>query len=177
MTMLRLSYCISYSPPVPAIVLNSRRFYITYDEKSYIIAIGLILMAGRRLIDAAKLFNASRSIVKQHINLRSQQLDVYSKTSILAKTVKNQTDRVTLTAKAAVAALTQAIAQETAEEEIWVNAVAPSVLDTPANRLAMPDADFGGWVQPSAAAEVIVFLASPDNRVTRGAVIPVYGGV
>ena len=60
-------------------------------------------MAGRRLIDAAKLFNASRSIAKQHINLRSQQLDVYSKTSTLAKTVKNQTDRVTLTAKAAVA--------------------------------------------------------------------------
>ena len=60
-------------------------------------------MAGRRLIDAAKLFNASRSVAKQHINLRSQQLDVYSKTSTLAKTVKNQTDRVTLTAKAAVA--------------------------------------------------------------------------
>jgi aarF domain-containing kinase len=60
-------------------------------------------MAGRRLIDAAKLFNASRSVVKQHINLRSQQLDVYSKTSTFAKTVKNQTDRVTLTAKAAVA--------------------------------------------------------------------------
>ena len=60
-------------------------------------------MAGRRLIDAAKLFNASRSIAKQHINLRSQQLDVYSKTSTLVKTVKNQTDRVTLTAKAAVA--------------------------------------------------------------------------
>lgn len=60
-------------------------------------------MAGRRLIDAAKLFNASRSVAKQHINLRSQQLDVYSKTSTLAKIVKNQTDRVTLTAKAAVA--------------------------------------------------------------------------
>jgi aarF domain-containing kinase len=60
-------------------------------------------MAGRRLIDAAKLFDASCSIAKQHINLRSQQLDVYSKTSTLAKTVKNQTDRVTLTAKAAVA--------------------------------------------------------------------------
>jgi NAD(P)-dependent dehydrogenase (short-subunit alcohol dehydrogenase family) len=80
------------------------------------------------------------------------------------------------TAKAAVAALTQAIAQETAGEEIWVNAVAPSVLDTPANRVAMPDADFGSWVAPSAVAEVITFLASPDNRVTRGAVIPVYGG-
>ncbi|MGC2414828.1 MAG: SDR family NAD(P)-dependent oxidoreductase [Stellaceae bacterium] len=80
------------------------------------------------------------------------------------------------TAKAAVAALTQAIAQETAGEEIWVNAVAPSVLDTPANRAAMPDADFSSWVAPSAVAEVITFLASPDNRVTRGAVIPVYGG-
>jgi NAD(P)-dependent dehydrogenase (short-subunit alcohol dehydrogenase family) len=80
------------------------------------------------------------------------------------------------TAKAAVAALTEAIAQETSGEEIWVNAVAPSVLDTPANRAAMPDADFASWVAPSAVAEVIAFLASPDNRVTRGAVIPVYGG-
>ena len=80
------------------------------------------------------------------------------------------------TAKAAVAAMTQALAQETAGEEIWVNAVAPSVLDTPANRVAMPDADYSTWVAPSSVAEVIVFLASPDNKVTRGAVIPVYGG-
>ena len=80
------------------------------------------------------------------------------------------------TAKAAVAAMTQALAQETAGEEIWINAVAPSILDTPANRSAMPDADFSSWVKPSAVAEVITFLASPDNRVTRGAVIPVYGG-
>ena len=80
------------------------------------------------------------------------------------------------TAKAAVAAMTQALAQETADEEIWVNAVAPSILDTPANRAAMPGADYASWVAPSAAAEVITFLASPDNKVTRGAVIPVYGG-
>jgi NAD(P)-dependent dehydrogenase (short-subunit alcohol dehydrogenase family) len=40
----------------------------------------------------------------------------------------------------------------------------------------MPDADYGSWVAPSSVAEVIVFLASPDNKVTRGAVIPVYGG-
>jgi NAD(P)-dependent dehydrogenase (short-subunit alcohol dehydrogenase family) len=80
------------------------------------------------------------------------------------------------TAKAAVAAMTQALAQETAEEEIWVNAVAPSVLDTPANRAAMPDADYASWVAPSAVAELITFLASPDNGSTRGAVIPVYGG-
>ncbi|MGE0260991.1 MAG: SDR family oxidoreductase, partial [Alphaproteobacteria bacterium] len=80
------------------------------------------------------------------------------------------------TAKAAVAAMTEALGQETAGEEIWINAVAPSILDTPANRAAMPDADHSQWVKPDAVAEVIAFLASPDNRVTRGAVIPVYGG-
>ncbi|KAF2787066.1 ubiquinone biosynthesis protein coq-8 [Melanomma pulvis-pyrius CBS 109.77] len=60
-------------------------------------------MAGRRLIDVAKLFNASKSIAKQHVNLRSQQLDVYNRTSTLAKAVKSQTERVTLTAEAAIA--------------------------------------------------------------------------
>ena len=78
--------------------------------------------------------------------------------------------------KSAVAALTQALAQEIADEEIWVNAVAPSILDTPANRAAMADADFTKSVAPAELARLIVFLASADNRVTRGAVIPVYGG-
>ena len=78
--------------------------------------------------------------------------------------------------KSAVAALTQALAQETTDEKIWVNAVAPSILDTPANRAAMPDADYARWVSPTDLAEVIAFLASPANHVTRGAVIPVYGG-
>lgn len=79
--------------------------------------------------------------------------------------------------KAAVATLTQAIAEEVASEEIWVNAVAPSVLNTAANRAAMPDAPHHLWVAPEAIAQLIAFLASPDNRVTRGAVIPVYSGV
>jgi NAD(P)-dependent dehydrogenase (short-subunit alcohol dehydrogenase family) len=79
--------------------------------------------------------------------------------------------------KAAVAAFTQALAEELAGEEIWVNAVAPSILDTAVNRAAMPDAPHHRWVAPTAIAELIVFLASPDNRVTRGAVIPVYSGV
>ncbi|MGH7030821.1 MAG: SDR family NAD(P)-dependent oxidoreductase [Stellaceae bacterium] len=79
-------------------------------------------------------------------------------------------------AKSAVAALTQALGQETVDDEIWINAVAPSVLDTPANRAAMPKADYSRWVQPTDLAEIIAFLASPANRATRGAVIPVYGG-
>jgi NAD(P)-dependent dehydrogenase (short-subunit alcohol dehydrogenase family) len=79
-------------------------------------------------------------------------------------------------AKSAVAALTQSLAQELTDEQIWVNAVAPSVLDTPANRAAMPEAEHARWVSPTDLAEVITFLASPNNRATRGAVIPVYGG-
>ena len=78
-------------------------------------------------------------------------------------------------AKAAVAALTAALAEELAGEEIWVNAVAPSIIDTPANRAAMPQADHSSWPAPDAIAETIAFLASPANRVTRGAVVPVYG--
>ena len=60
-------------------------------------------MAGRRLLDLAKLVNASRNVAKQHIELRAKQLDVYDKTSTLTKAVKHQTDRVTLTAQAAAA--------------------------------------------------------------------------
>ena len=78
-------------------------------------------------------------------------------------------------AKAGVAALTVALAEEVAKDGILVNAVAPSILDTPANRQAMPKADFAAWPKVEEVAATILFLASPDNRVTRGAVVPVYG--
>jgi len=58
-------------------------------------------MAGKRLLDVAALFNASRGVVQKHVALRARQLDVYNRTSTLAKAVKSQTDRVTETAKAA----------------------------------------------------------------------------
>ena len=77
--------------------------------------------------------------------------------------------------KAAVAALTTALAEEVAKDGILVNAVAPSIMDTPANRKAMPKADFAAWPKVDEVAQTILFLASPDNRVTRGAVTPVYG--
>ena len=78
-------------------------------------------------------------------------------------------------AKAAVAAMTVALGEELAAEGIWVNAVAPSIIDTPANRTAMPEADHATWADPEEIAEAVAFLASPLNRATRGAVIPVYG--
>jgi NAD(P)-dependent dehydrogenase (short-subunit alcohol dehydrogenase family) len=77
--------------------------------------------------------------------------------------------------KAAVAALTVALAEEVAKQDILVNAVAPSVIDTPANREAMPKADHAQWPKVDEIARTILFLASPDNRVTRGAIVPVYG--
>jgi NAD(P)-dependent dehydrogenase (short-subunit alcohol dehydrogenase family) len=77
--------------------------------------------------------------------------------------------------KAAVAALTVALAEEVAKDGILVNAVAPSIMDTPANRDAMPKADHALWPKVEEVAATIVFLASPDNRVTRGGIVPVYG--
>jgi NAD(P)-dependent dehydrogenase (short-subunit alcohol dehydrogenase family) len=77
--------------------------------------------------------------------------------------------------KAAVAALTQALAAEVAPRRILVNAVAPSTIDTAANRSAMPQADHDSWPKPAEIAATIAFLASPHNHVTSGAIVPVYG--
>jgi len=77
--------------------------------------------------------------------------------------------------KAAVAALTAALAEEVAKDGILVNAVAPSIMDTPANRAAMPKADYSLWPKVEEVAATILFLASAENRVTRGAIVPVYG--
>jgi len=77
--------------------------------------------------------------------------------------------------KAAVAALTAALAEEVAKDGILVNAVAPSIMDTPANRQAMPKADYALWPKVEEVAATIMFLVSPENRVTRGAVVSVYG--
>jgi NAD(P)-dependent dehydrogenase (short-subunit alcohol dehydrogenase family) len=79
--------------------------------------------------------------------------------------------------KTGVAALTVALAEEVARDGILVNAVAPSIMDTPANRAAMPKADHAAWPKVEEVASTIVFLASPENRVTRGAIVPVYGRV
>jgi NAD(P)-dependent dehydrogenase (short-subunit alcohol dehydrogenase family) len=76
--------------------------------------------------------------------------------------------------KAAVAALTIALAEELKREHILVNAIAPSTLDTPANRRAMPDADTSRWLSPAAAAETILHLISPANTEVSGAVLPLY---
>jgi len=79
--------------------------------------------------------------------------------------------------KAAVARLTEAMAEEFKERGLRVNAVLPSILDTPPNRADMPSADFSRWVTPDALAAVIAFLLSADAAAVTGACLPVTGRV
>ncbi len=78
-------------------------------------------------------------------------------------------------AKGAVLGLVDALDVEYRDDGIRTNAILPSVIDTPANRAAMPDADPDTWVTPSQLAATIAFLCSPDSAATSGAHIPVYG--
>jgi len=78
--------------------------------------------------------------------------------------------------KAGIHKLTEALAEELAGASLTVNAILPSIIDTPTNRADMPDADFSDWVQPSAIADVILFLASPAARAITGGLIPVTRG-
>lgn len=78
--------------------------------------------------------------------------------------------------KAAVLALMAALAEELRGSGVRANSVLPGTIDTPANRAAMPKADFGQWTSPHDIARVIVFLCSDAARAIHGAAIPVRGG-
>jgi NAD(P)-dependent dehydrogenase (short-subunit alcohol dehydrogenase family) len=80
-----------------------------------------------------------------------------------------------IVAKAAVLSFVQTLDVEYRQDGVRANAVLPSVIDTPANRAAQPDADYSKWVAPEQIAKVIRFLISDDSAPTSGAAIPVYG--
>ncbi len=77
--------------------------------------------------------------------------------------------------KAAMASLVRTIAAENRDAGLRANAILPGTIDTPANRSAMPKADFSGWVQPAAIASLILWLAGDSGKEINGAAIPVYG--
>ena len=77
--------------------------------------------------------------------------------------------------KSVVIRLTETLSEELRASGINVNCVLPSIIDTPANRAAMPDADFSQWVTPGSLAGVIAFLASDLARDIHGAALPVEG--
>jgi NAD(P)-dependent dehydrogenase (short-subunit alcohol dehydrogenase family) len=78
-------------------------------------------------------------------------------------------------AKAGLLAFTETLASEVLKDNITVNAILPSVIDTPANRKAMPGADYSAWVKPEEIARVLLFLTSEASREISGAAIPIYG--
>jgi NAD(P)-dependent dehydrogenase (short-subunit alcohol dehydrogenase family) len=80
-----------------------------------------------------------------------------------------------IASKAAVLALIQALDAEYKRDGIRCNAILPSVIDTPANRAAQPDADYSKWVQPEEIAKVVRFLVSDESTPISGAAVPVYG--
>jgi NAD(P)-dependent dehydrogenase (short-subunit alcohol dehydrogenase family) len=80
-----------------------------------------------------------------------------------------------ITGKAALLAFIQALDAEYRRHGIRCNAILPSVIDTPANRAAQPDADYSKWVLPEEIAKVVRFLVSEESKPTSGAAVPVYG--
>jgi NAD(P)-dependent dehydrogenase (short-subunit alcohol dehydrogenase family) len=79
--------------------------------------------------------------------------------------------------KAGVAKLTESLADELKDRGVTVNAVLPSIIDTPVNRADMPTADFDRWVRPEQIADLIVFLLSDRSSAITGALIPITGRV
>jgi len=79
--------------------------------------------------------------------------------------------------KAAMVSLIRTVALENADAGITANVILPGTMDTPANRKAMPNADFSKWVQPTSVASLMVWLAGDAGKDMNGAVIPVYGDV
>jgi NAD(P)-dependent dehydrogenase (short-subunit alcohol dehydrogenase family) len=77
--------------------------------------------------------------------------------------------------KAAAVALMDSLAADLKGTGVRVNSILPSIIDTKANRAAMPDADFSNWPKPEEIARVILFLCSDDATVVHGAALPVYG--
>jgi NAD(P)-dependent dehydrogenase (short-subunit alcohol dehydrogenase family) len=71
--------------------------------------------------------------------------------------------------------LVETQAEELCDTHITVNAILPSVIDTPANRAGMPKSDFSRWTKPEEVARILLFLASDDASLISGAAIPVYG--
>ncbi|RJF96472.1 SDR family NAD(P)-dependent oxidoreductase [Noviherbaspirillum cavernae] len=123
-------------------------------------------------LNVATLINASRAVVPGMIAAgRGKLINVAAASANSGKANMG----AYVMAKSGVARLTESMALELREHGINVNAVAPSIIDTEANRRDMPNADFERWVTPAQLGNVMRFLASEDASAVHGAVIPVTG--
>jgi NAD(P)-dependent dehydrogenase (short-subunit alcohol dehydrogenase family) len=123
-------------------------------------------------INARTLLNAARAVVPRMVNAAGGRI-----VNVGAFAAQRGVARMGAytAAKSAVIRLTEAMAAELREQNINVNCVLPTIIDTPENRAAMPDADPRRWVAPDDLANVILFLASPAARAVHGAALPVTG--
>lgn len=128
----------------------------------------------RRLSDlnVATLINASRAVVPVMLDAgHGKIINVAAASAVSGKGAMG----AYCASKSAVARLTESMSFELRESGINVNAVAPSIIDTPANRKSMPEAEYQKWVSTENLAAVIGFLASPAAIAVHGAVLPVVG--
>lgn len=123
-------------------------------------------------LNARTVLNAVRAVVPQMLGAGGGRIVNVGAASAL-KGVAHMGAYVA--SKSAVIRLTEAMAAELRERNINVNCVLPTIIDTPENRAAMPDADPRRWVAPDDLASVIVFLASDAARAIHGAAVPVSG--
>jgi len=123
-------------------------------------------------LNAQTIFNTCRAVIPFMIDQKHGKIiNVAAKPGL--KGSKNSS--AYSAAKSAVIRLTESMAAELKRQEINVNCILPSVIDTPENRAAMPNAAHNRWVTPQSLADVILFLASDAARDIHGAAIPVYG--
>jgi NAD(P)-dependent dehydrogenase (short-subunit alcohol dehydrogenase family) len=124
-------------------------------------------------INATTAFLCTREALRRMVGREGRIVNVASRAALEPRGAAGMAAYAA--SKAALAALTQAVSEEVAARGVLVNAVVPSIMDTPANRAAMPKADFAAWPKTGDVAAVVVWLASPENRVVRGALVAVPG--
>ncbi len=133
------------------------------DRKTYDLMLALNLHAG---------YNLARAVVP--VMLRAQSGAIVN---IASKAAFDHAagNAAYAAAKAGALAMFDCLAAEVKGTGVRVNSVLPSIIDTEANRKAMPDADFSKWPKPEQIAQVILFLCSPEAKLVHGAAVPVYG--
>jgi NAD(P)-dependent dehydrogenase (short-subunit alcohol dehydrogenase family) len=123
-------------------------------------------------LNAGSVFNVSHEVIPVMLEQGSGKIINVAAASALRGSANSSAYAAS---KSAVARLTESMAAEYGKQGLRVNAVLPSIIDTPQNRKAMPNADFHQWVTPQAIADVITFLASEKASAINGALIPVFG--
>ena len=121
-------------------------------------------------LNVTTLTNISKVIIPKLINRNKGSIINIGATSALKGSPKLCSY---VCAKSAVMRITETLAAELKKSNIKVNAICPSIIDTPVNRLEMPEADSSSWTKPEEIAEVISFLCSESSSCISGAIIPV----